>query len=114
MPGEGPVLQLYSGGVLRLVLAVASDGPAVVLADEAGKPVAMLSGNKDGTMLHLHAARGNSSVTIGATRDEPALVFEEPDGKRALVVSVSNGALHVSPREATGAPSMPLVSKLIQ
>ncbi len=114
-PDEGPVLMLHdAAGTLRALVAVGHDGPQIILADSGGKPLAALSCFENGAVLQLQAAESNASVAIGAMKAEPGVILSDPSKKFTVVVSVSNGALHVSTPEEEAAPVMPFLSHLIQ
>lgn len=64
-----------SNGVRRAELAIASQGPDLILSDSKGKPTASLCARPDNAYLFLNDPNGPSVAQLGFDQHEPELDF---------------------------------------
>ncbi len=68
----------------------------IVLVDDAGNQVGLLSGQKKGSNFTMSDGNGKSRILIGMSEGNPSLIFANKDGNIVAKYAEKNGLFEIS------------------
>jgi hypothetical protein len=89
--GNAPELVEGTKGKFQTISAT-----QILLVDEDGKQVGLLSGQKKGSNFTMSDGNGKDRVLIGMSEGNPSLIFANKDGNIVARYAEKNGAFEIS------------------